>query len=185
MGAEGTGGGSGVLKLWMVEEEDAKRAAHALLEKKLREYGVERPVFDTLSGGKPVLKGGALHFSLSHSGTFALCGLGDRPLGVDVERIKPRRPNLPRYALSDREFQWFTRRGSEWADFYTLWTLKESYVKYTGSGLDRSARSIEVPLLRPGEAGEWNGLWFRAWGGAGWRAACCGEEEPDAQLIFE
>ncbi|OUN02697.1 hypothetical protein B5G43_16035 [Flavonifractor sp. An92] len=181
----GPEGGSGVLKLWMVESDDAKRAAHALLEQKLSEYGVPRPEFDTLPGGKPILKDGALHFSLSHSGAFALCGLGKRPLGVDVERIKPRRPNLPRYALSEREFQWFTQRGSNWEDFYTLWTLKESYVKYTGSGLDRAARSIEVPLLSPGEEGQWNGLWFRAWGGTGWRAACCGEERPEAQLILE
>lgn len=173
-----------VLKLWMVEAQDAKGAAHALLERKLSEYGVLHPEFATLPGGKPVLKDGALHFSLSHSGPFALCGLGDRPLGADVERIKPRRPNLPRYALSDREFTWFTARGSDWADFYSLWTLKESYVKYTGSGLDRAARSIEVPLLGPGEEGQWNGLWFRAWGGRGWRAACCGEERPE-QLILE
>ena len=172
------------MRLWMVQSEDAKGAAHQLLQQVLhREYGVGHPVFRTLPGGKPVLKGSALHFSISHSGPFALCGVGSTPLGVDVERIKPRRPNLPRYALSEEEFQWFLDRGSRWEDFYTLWTLKESLVKYTGQGLNCAPRSITVPLLEPGACAWKDGQYFRVWGGEGWRAACCGEEPAERACL--
>ena len=149
------------MRLWMVQSEDAKGAAHQLLPQILRqEYGVERPVFRTLPGGK-----------------------GSTPLGVDVERIKPRRPTLPRDALSEEEFQWFLDRGSRWADFYTLWTLKESLVKYTGQGLNCAPRSIAVPLLEPGGCAWKDGRYFRAWGGEGWRAACCGEEPAERERL--
>ncbi|WP_347563656.1 4'-phosphopantetheinyl transferase superfamily protein [Pseudoflavonifractor sp. 524-17] len=125
-----------------------------------------------------MLAGERLHFNLSHSGPFALCGVGDAPLGVDIEAIRPRRPALPRYIMSDREFRWYEAQGGRWEDFYTLWTLKESICKYTGQGLDRAARRIEAPLLAPGECARWQGLWLRAYGGPDWRAACCGEAEP-------
>ena len=40
--------------------------------------------------GKPVLQDHPhLHFSLSHSGEWAVCALSDTPVGVDVERIRP------------------------------------------------------------------------------------------------
>ena len=169
----------------MAEAEDGKEAAHRLLGRLLAERGIPEPDIDRRPGGKPVLRSGGLQFSLSPSGIYALAGVGEAPLGVDVERVKPRRPGLPRHVLSDREFQWFAARGSRWGDFYTLWTLKESRVKYTGSGLDRSPRTIAVPLLAPGGRARMDGLWFGAWAGEGWRAACCGEEEPPAELNWE
>ena len=46
--------------------------------------------------GKPLFPGLDDHwFSLSHSGGIALCALSDRPVGVDVELVRPRRPGLP------------------------------------------------------------------------------------------
>ena len=177
--------GEGRMELWIAEGTEGKGAAHALLGALLAGRGILNPAFRRLPGGKPVLAKGGVHFSLSHSGPYALVGMGASPLGVDVERVKPRRPGLPRYVLSDREFEWFTSRGSCWGDFYTLWTLKESRVKYTGSGLDRAPRTISVPLLAPGERAQLEGLWFGAWAGEGWRAACCGEEEPPAELNWE
>ncbi len=172
-------------RLWMSVSGEGRTAAHALLHTVLaEEFGLCSPRFDVLPGGKPVLKGSVLHFNLSHSGPFALLGVGDTPLGVDVERIRPRRPSLPRYALSDAEFSWFTGRGSRWEDFYTLWTLKESRGKCTGQGLDRAPRTIAVPLLSPGGWGALDGLWFRVWGGPDWRAACCCGEPPPKSILF-
>ena len=65
------------------------------------------------------------------------------------------------------------RQGGDWGTFYTLWTLKEARVKCTGEGLRRPPRDIAVPLLRPGETGELDGLVFSAFSGETWRAAAC------------
>ena len=178
-------GGIVLIQLWLIRTEDGKSAAYPLLDHILTRQGISAPRFHTLPGGKPVLEGDPppLHFNLSHSGPLVLCGIAPAPIGVDVERIRPRRPGLPRYALSEEEFFWYQSRGSRWEDFYALWTLKESRIKYTGQGLDRAARSIRVPLLSPGESAALDGLRFRSYGGEDWRAACCGEEEPPDVLL--
>lgn len=139
----------------------------------------ELPPIAREAGGKPCFPGEPhLHFNLSHSGGLALCGVGRVPLGVDVERVRPRRAGLARYVLSEEEFAWFTRRGGDWGSLYTLWTLKEARVKCTGAGLRQAPRTIAVPLLEPGQTGVRDGLTFRAYAGEDWRAAvCCAGDE--------
>lgn len=125
-----------------------------------------------------------VHFNVSHSGGLLLCGAGTAPVGVDIERVRPRRDGLARYVLSEAEYAWFQARGARWEDLYGLWTLKEARCKCTGGGLDRPPRRIAVPLLGPGEAGTLDGLRFRSYGGEGWRAAACAAapEEPPAEI---
>lgn len=114
-----------------------------------------------------------LRFSLSHSGALALCALAGGEVGCDIELVRPRRPGLPRYVLSDREYGWYEARGSRWEDFYALWTLKEARVKCTGEGIfHRPAREVSVPLIEGGEAA-WEGFHFTLLAGAGWRGALC------------
>ncbi|WP_295621706.1 4'-phosphopantetheinyl transferase superfamily protein [uncultured Intestinimonas sp.] len=168
-------------ELWLARGADGRGAAHRLLSlawERMRGGG-PLPEVEQGPAGKPRFRTEGLWHNLSHSGPWGLCGLSDRgEIGVDVEEIRPRRPGLPRHVLSERERRWFEDRGRRWEDFYTLWTLKEARVKQMGSGLDRPARTIAVPLLEPGETGEQDGLRFAAWGGAGWRAAFCGTELP-------
>lgn len=173
-----------MVSLWLCQSGESRDAAHAMLRRLLEREGFLAPSIQTGPGGKPFLPDGP-HFNLSHSGPWALCAMGDEEVGCDVETIRPRRPGLPRYALSDREFQWFSQRGSSWEDFYTLWTLKESLCKYTGRGLDCSPHRLEVPLLSPGQGGTLDGLFFQSYGGDGWRAACCTSLTPPPVLFFD
>ena len=155
--------------------------AYGLLAELLAaEYGLPGlPELERQAGGKPFFPHRPdLHFNLSHSGDLALCGVGAAHLGVDIEVIRPRRAGLARYICSPEEYAWYEELGGDWESLYTIWTLKEARVKQMGSGLDRPARTIAVPLLEPGETGEQDGLRFAAWGGAGWRAAFCGTELP-------
>ena len=148
----------------------------------------ELPPMACTAEGKPYfpqLPG--VHFNLSHSGPLLLCGGGSRPVGVDIEVIRPRRGRLAEYVLSPAELAWFRARGERWGDFYTLWTLKESRVKQAGTGLRVSPREIGVPLLEPGQIGALDGLAFASYGGEDWRAAACtdsGELLP-SQILWE
>ncbi len=156
--------------------EGPRQAAYELLAALLRaEYGMEEMPETARSGtGKPWFPARLeVCFSVSHSGGLVLCGAGAAPLGVDIERMRPRRAGLARYVLSGEEYRWYEGRGGRWEDLYSLWTLKEARCKCAGTGLDRPARTIAVPLLEPGQAGTLDGLSFRAYGGAGWRAAAC------------
>lgn len=159
--------------VWKMGEGDP----YALLAALLRETrGMDTlPEIARAETGKPWFPGcPELHFSLSHSGHLALCALADTPIGADLELVRPRKPGLPRYVLSDREYGWYEDRGSRWEDFYTLWTLKEARVKCTGQGLfRRPAREISVPLPTPGEQTQWEGFTCLTLAGEGWRGALC------------
>lgn len=151
-------------------------AAARLLSYALQQtYGIAAlPETARLPGGKPWFPAHPhIHFSISHSGPLVLCAVGDAPLGVDIELIRPRRAGLPRCVLSQGEYTWFEARGCNWEDFYTLWTLKEGRCKYTGRGLDCSPASLSVPLLEPGGGSTLDNLSFRAYGSSAWRAALC------------
>ncbi|MCC8123546.1 MAG: 4'-phosphopantetheinyl transferase superfamily protein [Oscillospiraceae bacterium] len=155
---------------------DGRQTAHRLLDRAVQSFcGItQRPPIARTTEGKPYFPDHpALHFNISHSGPFALCGVGHVPLGVDIECLHQRKPGLPRHVLCEHEYRWFLARGAKWEDFYTLWTLKESRCKQEGMGLRSPPRTIAVPLLDAGGAAELDGLSFRAYSGEGWRAAVC------------
>ncbi len=88
--------------------------------------------------GKPYLVDHpGIFFSLSHSGSMAMCAVADAPIGCDIQSVSEVRHSE---AVARR---FFTRREQEqWAacseprrEFARLWTLKESYVKYLGCGI--------------------------------------------------
>ena len=91
--------------------------------------------------GKPQLEDHpALHFNLSHSGLYAAIAWGNAPVGIDVEMLRHREA-MPR--LAQRHF---TAAEQEYAKtttgFYEIWTAKESYLKFLGTGIDRPLRSF-------------------------------------------
>lgn len=100
-------------------------------------------------GGKPYLVNEAgIHFSLSHSGGWAVCALSDHPVGVDIERREPGRRDIASRFFHKDEVSYLnsllpTAREDA---FYTLWTMKESFVKATGRGLDLPLRSFCVDM---------------------------------------
>lgn len=78
--------------------------------------------------GQPGREGGYL--SLSHSYGLVACAVDQRPVGVDVERIRPVPPRL--LGLLSEEERAYVRCD---ADFFRLWTLKEALIKCRGGHL--------------------------------------------------
>ncbi|MEA4933486.1 MAG: 4'-phosphopantetheinyl transferase superfamily protein [Lawsonibacter sp.] len=159
-----------------------RRQAYDLLARAASEqWGLlQLPAIALGAQGKPYFSELNRHeFNLSHSGSLALCGLDDSPVGVDIQVVKPRRADLPRRVCSDQELAWLERDEQIWTRFALLWALKECRVKHSGTGLTRPISGIRVPL--PDQVGVLSfldGLWFRTYGGAGWRGAVCGQNPP-------
>ncbi|MEV7419648.1 4'-phosphopantetheinyl transferase superfamily protein [Streptomyces sp. NPDC089919] len=88
--------------------------------------------------GRPAVAGGGLHFSLSHSGTVALLGFAQVPVGVDVEALPGAEvtEDLLR-TVHPREQAELTAlpAGARPAAMGRLWARKEAYLKGTGLGL--------------------------------------------------
>ena len=115
-----------------------------------------------------------LQFSWSHSGGYLLLALSRRPVGADIEVIRPRRESLPKYAFTEPELEEYRAMGGDWPAFYALWTKKEAWCKYTGEGLARSL--LHTPPS--------NGLFYGFYAGEDWRAAVCGEELAPREITW-
>ncbi|HEU4461895.1 MAG TPA: hypothetical protein VFR75_04810 [Solirubrobacterales bacterium] len=90
--------------------------------------------FEAGEYGKPRLADpeAELAFNLSHSGALALVAVASREVGVDVERIRPKRP----------------------VDFYRRWADREARVKHLGVGLTGPAPpESDEPVLHRVDVG--------------------------------
>ena len=127
--------------------EDSRAAARALLREVLHMPSLE-VCHEAL--GKPHIPGGP-EISISHTKTAVAAAVDDGSVGVDIEELRPIADRLPERVLSAREYSWFLSRGRRAEDFFTLWTLKESYYKYLGTGLPGIPNGTEFYL----ENGAW------------------------------
>ena len=93
--------------------------------------------------GKPYLADGSRHFSLSHSERYVVCAVSDGEIGVDIEPISPIRPAVLRRCFTDEEQAWI---GEDNERFTRLWTMKEAYMKMTGTGLSVPAKEISLSV---------------------------------------
>lgn len=88
--------------------------------------------------GKPILlEPAGIHFNISHSGNWVVCALSDKPIGIDIEVIKPIEFSIAKRFFSKDEYNDLLNQGKDQQleYFYMLWTLKESYIKAVGKGL--------------------------------------------------
>ena len=133
--------------------------------------------------GKPYFpQARELHFSISHSGEYWVCAFGPGEVGVDIQehtmtRSETRQEATVRFAKMAHRF--FHPVEAEFVTlesfyrFFGVWTARESYVKYTGQGIDASfSEHCVIPDTKehwpeltpplPGPAVSWQaqGVWF-------------------------
>lgn len=72
-----------------------------------------------------------LHFSISHTKDAILVGMSLLPIGVDVESLRNPSQGLIERTMSSSE----QSKISSSADFVALWTRKEAYLKWRGTGI--------------------------------------------------
>ncbi len=112
--------------------------AYLLLKRALREeFGItENPMFAFGEHGKPTLVGHPdIHFNLSHCREAVACVVGSRPVGIDIESVRPLKESLVRYTMSETEQQKIFGAENPALMFTRLWTMKEASLKLTGEGL--------------------------------------------------
>ena len=129
-----------MLRLYLSRTADGKIDAWALLERALTDRGLEQmPAVERAPRGKPYFPDRPeLCFSLSHSGPWALCALGDGPVGADVEavpelKILAASPEAGIYAIkTDGCRQVFLMGHAE----YDRDTLRKEYMRDVAAGVD-------------------------------------------------
>lgn len=95
--------------------------------------------------GKPVFAGSKnLHFSLSHSNLRVMCVLSESPIGCDVEFVDELHLGAADKILTPSEKAFFEKSQNKTDTFFRIWTLKESFMKLTGSGFSLSPKSFSL-----------------------------------------
>ncbi|WP_412067821.1 4'-phosphopantetheinyl transferase family protein [Rubrivirga sp. IMCC43871] len=137
--------------------------------------------------GAPTLPGAYL--SIAHTGragaTAALAAVSTRPVGVDLERVATRRPDLWRRILHPEEYVLLEALGGPTNNTQTLlWALKESVLKAQRTGFRAGGKSVRLALAADGappdrgtatatsDAGAWSLAFGREgdlWVAAAWR----------------
>ena len=85
--------------------------------------------------GKPSLvNNDYIHFNISHSGNYIACAISDKPVGIDIEQIRPVDLKIAERFFTPYETEYI--KDDEHSNrFYEVWTKKEAYIKCIGKGL--------------------------------------------------
>jgi len=104
------------------EGQEKKAAWHLLALAVKGEYGLDiLPQVAREPGGKPYFPDAPhICFNLSHSHGAAVCALHHRPVGIDVEKLRPAPRRLAGGARDD--------------EFFRRWTGREASIKLEGRG---------------------------------------------------
>jgi 4'-phosphopantetheinyl transferase len=137
--------------------------AHGVLRALIASYLNSDPAelaFSRNSHGKPQLKraetASKLQFNLSHSeDVAAYCFANHTPVGIDVETIGeiPDLEGVAALCLSGCEQEWFYQLPLPERNetFYTIWSIKEAFVKAIGWGLSFPLNQVEVRRKAEGD----------------------------------
>lgn len=101
--------------------------------------------------GKPYALGLDAHFNISHSGILVVCAVGDEPIGIDVQQMRAVRQRLAKKVCTADELAYVSSApgwdealtGEAMLRFFRVWTAKESYFKWTGTGIT-DLKSVET-----------------------------------------
>lgn len=131
-------------------EKDKKLSAGAylLLKKLLLEENITNPLFKIEKYGKAYISNFEnIYFNLSHSGKMVLCAISDREVGVDIEYIDHEIDlNIAQHYFYNKEYESIMNSQNPADEFFKYWVLKESYMKYTGLGMNLKLDSFEIKI---------------------------------------
>ena len=85
-------------------------------------------------------------FSLSHSGSWALCAVDKYALGADIQQVVAVERRTRERCLTNAELNWLDGLPDEKKDaaFCRIWCLKESLLKAEGCGLRHLPSCVQV-----------------------------------------
>ncbi|MBP3736706.1 MAG: 4'-phosphopantetheinyl transferase superfamily protein [Lachnospiraceae bacterium] len=120
--------------------------------------------YDTIprtAHGKPYIPGEPdFHFSISHSGNYLLLAIcRTHEIGADLQEIRPVKPGID--AVASRFFspaesvylKKITDPAEKELTFFRLWSVKEAYLKYLGTGLAGNPAGFSAVIPPGGLAG--------------------------------
>ncbi|MDR0913008.1 MAG: 4'-phosphopantetheinyl transferase superfamily protein [Methanobrevibacter sp.] len=107
-------------------------------------YNIKNPTYNVNDYGKPYLVDYPnIHFNISHSGDYVVCGVSKFPIGVDIEFISDKFDlKIAKKYFHEKEYEYILNHTNQKYSFFKFWVLKESYLKNIGFGLNENLKSF-------------------------------------------
>jgi len=87
------------------------------------------------------------HFNISHSGNWVVCAVDKKPIGIDIEETSTCIDlSISENFFSNKEHADLLLSNDPYDYFFTLWSLKESYIKFLGKGLSHPLNTFSMKL---------------------------------------
>ena len=117
--------------------------AYDFLEKILKEkFNILMPEIKKGAHGKPYFKGSNIYFNISHTEALQAVAIGKSEVGVDIEKIRD--VNLQVASRFSNEEYDYVMEAESSNRFFEIWTKKEAYLKYLGTGISGGLKSFSV-----------------------------------------
>lgn len=144
-------------------DKNRSLAATIALNAALKEYGLEERTMEYELGkqGKPYFRNHPeIHFSISHSGDYAICSIGSHEIGNDIEHVRSGREKVAQRFFSKEELDWIydaessdtSKRSDISAErddkIFRIWTMKESFLKVTGLGMSLPLNEFSILISK-------------------------------------
>lgn len=118
-------------------------AGRLLIRKAVKEiFKIEDFVITYNKNGKPLLN--FCFFNISHSGDYVICVLSDKEIGVDIQTLSPLKKRESYMLFCNAECRFVNGSCNIEQAFYTIWTMKEAYIKAVGGVLSDCGKTCFV-----------------------------------------
>ena len=126
------------------QPDDRKRSLGAgiVIKTILNENGLSESSLKYSENEKPTADN--LFFNITHSGAYVVGVQSDCEVGCDIEKIDAAPLEIAEHYFRPTECEYIKSAKDKNRAFFTLWTLKESYMKMTGRGLSIPLDSFEI-----------------------------------------
>ena len=131
-----------VIRYRMPDDRKRSLGAGIIIRKILDENGLTESCLRYSDNEKPVVDG--LFFNVSHAGDYVVGVLSDCEVGCDIEKNANAPLEVAEHYFYHSELAYIKAAKNKDKAFFTLWTLKESYMKMTGRGMSLPLDSFEV-----------------------------------------
>lgn len=130
------------------------------------------------------------HFSLSHSGEYAVIAVSDRAVGIDIEHKTRNYQSIAKRCFCKEEYEDIKKADTleeQEKRFLQYWSMKEAFIKRSGEGLSVPLNSFRILRQDAGlSCVEGQNVWFAGFflEKQSYCISLCSESEQDMKAIM-
>lgn len=136
-------------KILLIVRNAVRKENNNLIEQILLRYNkgfnYNNIIFSRSKYGKPFIFGSEINFNISKTeGTIVIAFTDNNEIGIDIEKISEEKIFLNRNIFfSGKEIE-LIQKDFSLKTFFKLWTRKESFLKYLGTGITENANKTSL-----------------------------------------